>query len=188
MVTGEPGSGKTTLGTALGLALRVPFLSRDHVRGGLLATAGLWTNDLEAPAPREAAVDVLVDIVEHVAARGVSLVIEFIVTPDREAAFRRMTAAAATLVIITSADGSAGRAAARDRADPLIVRPEVLDALGYSSIDDYVNGPERQQIRTQMRLDFDLPVLPVRTDDGYDPSIGAILDWIIEHTRGTRTG
>ena len=54
MVTGEPGSGKSTLGRELAGALRIPYLSRDDVRWGLYATAGLLSNDMQR-APKLAA-------------------------------------------------------------------------------------------------------------------------------------
>ena len=67
LVSGEPGSGKTTLGRQLAGALRLPFLSRDDVRGGLYATAGLWTDDVHDHPPREAAVEAFVEILETAA-------------------------------------------------------------------------------------------------------------------------
>jgi predicted kinase len=44
LMLGEPGSGKTELGTTLARALRVPFLARDDVRTGLYFTAGAWAD------------------------------------------------------------------------------------------------------------------------------------------------
>src|SRR5262245_14385242 len=81
VVTGEPGSGKSTLGRELSRVLRLPFLSRDDVRGGLLATDGLWTGRLQAASSREAAVATFVQIVETMAGLGVSAVVEYIATP-----------------------------------------------------------------------------------------------------------
>ena len=52
MVTGEPGSGKSTLGRQLAEALHVPYLSRDDVRWGLRASASLWTNDMHLVGSR----------------------------------------------------------------------------------------------------------------------------------------
>ena len=89
LVTGDPGSGKTTLGVRLSEALRVPFLSRDQVRGGVLATSGLWTNQLRNPAAREAAVDTLVEIVEAAARSGITMVVELVVTPSRRPVFQQ---------------------------------------------------------------------------------------------------
>jgi adenylylsulfate kinase-like enzyme len=179
MVTGEPGSGKTSLGVALSAALHVPFISRDHIRGGLLATNGLWTGELMVASPREAAVDVFVSVVEHLARLGVSTVVEFVVTPDRASAFARLTAAADCVVVETRSANAAARAAARDRADLFFQRPEVLSALGHASIDDLLGHPERNRIAAEMRTDFDLPLLQVTTDDGYAPNLEAIVDWIV---------
>jgi hypothetical protein len=33
-----------------------------------------------------------------------------------------------------------------------------------------------------MQAESDLPMIEVRTDDEYDPSLPAIVDWIIERT------
>lgn len=46
MVTGEPGSGKSSLGRALAARLRVPYLSRDDIRWGMLASTRLWSGQL----------------------------------------------------------------------------------------------------------------------------------------------
>jgi predicted kinase len=183
MVTGEPGSGKTTLARALSDVLRLPFLSRDHIRGGLLATTGLWTNELTDPAPRAAAVDALAVLVETAAGLGVSSVIEFVVTYDRIEAWRRMRAACNGIVVLTVCDGARSRADRRDRADALLHRNEVLAALGHRSVDDYLHAPARDAIRDGMQTEFELPLLRVATDDGYDPPLSDIVDWIIAQTR-----
>jgi predicted kinase len=183
VVTGEPGSGKTSLGLRLAGALRVPFLSRDAVRGGLLATAGLWTDEGRPLPPRAAAVEALLEIVERTAAVGVSAVLEFVVFRDRREALRRLEAAARCLVVRTECRDAAARAEQRDRADPLLLRPPVLRALGHGSIDDYLRAPQREIVRAGMVTDFALPLLPVRTDDGYEPSLDEIVDWVIERTR-----
>jgi MoxR-like ATPase len=183
VVTGAPGSGKTTLARELASALRLPFLSRDQVRGGQLATAGLWRDDVRDPVPREAAVGALVDAVESLAGHGVTSVVEFVVTPGRVDAFRRLEAAARCLVVVTSAAGAQARADRRDRADPFLRRPDVLAALGHRSIEDYLTAPERDEVRATMQAEFDHPLLPVATDDGYDPPITAVVDWIVDRTR-----
>jgi predicted kinase len=53
VVTGVPGAGKTTLGTALALALRVPFLSLDSIKEHLYSsddTAGAYELRMAAEA------------------------------------------------------------------------------------------------------------------------------------------
>jgi predicted kinase len=183
VVTGEPGSGKTSLGLRLAAALRVPFLSRDAVRGGLLATAGLWTDEGRPLPEREIAVEATVQLVERAAELGVTAVLEFVVVPQRRDALRRLEAAARCLVVRTESAAAAARAERRDREDALLRRPDVLRSLGHGSIDDYLRAPQREIVRARMVTEFELPLLPVRTDEGYDPPVEEIVEWIIDRTR-----
>lgn len=183
MVTGEPGVGKSTLAQVISRELRLPHLSRDAIRGGLLATAGLWAGELRVRQPREAAVDALVDTVEAATAAGVSLVVEFVVADGRERAWERLQAAANVMVIVLESERAQERAEQRDRVDPLLTRPGVLPALGYESMDAFMASTPGASIRETMRTEFDLPTLRVRTDDGYDPTIPSIVEWIVDQTR-----
>jgi hypothetical protein len=128
-------------------------------------------------------VEALVDLVEHTARLGVSMVLEFVVTPARVDAFRRIEAAASGVVLLTDATDAPARAEARDRADLLLGRAEVRAALGHASIDDYLAQPERDAVRREMRTELGLPTLRVATDDGYDPTFPEIVDWVVEQTR-----
>jgi hypothetical protein len=188
LVTGEPGSGKTTLGKQLSDALRLPFLSRDQVRGGLLASAGMWTNQIRTTTPRDAARVTFVDIAAAFAGFGVSAVVEFIPFDDSPSELRRLTSVAGCLVVFTSCADAPARVDSRDHGDFLLNREPVLAALGYPSIDAYLANPERLLVRERMQTEFDLPLLRVRTDDGYHPSIDEILTWIIDQTGRRQTG
>jgi chloramphenicol 3-O-phosphotransferase len=64
LLTGAPGSGKSTLGRALSAALRIPFIARDDVRGGLTMTAGAWRDSLDQLPASDTAVDAFLDIVD----------------------------------------------------------------------------------------------------------------------------
>jgi hypothetical protein len=185
IVMGEPGSGKSTLALEIAKELRLPHVGRDQVRAGLLATDGVWTNQLSDPSPREAAVEAFTRIVETMRAEGVSAVLEFLVMPDRVGAFQRITGAANCVIVRTECADAPARAHERDRADPLMSRPDVLAALGYDSVDAYAqhNAQQGDVVRENMQTEFDLPTLPVRTDDGYDPPLDEIIDWIVDQTR-----
>jgi riboflavin biosynthesis pyrimidine reductase len=37
-----------------------------------------------------------------------------------------------------------------------------------------------------MTVDFDLPTLTVRTDDGYYPALDQVVDWVIDRTGESR--
>jgi hypothetical protein len=88
---------------------------------------------------------------------GVSAVLEFMVTPARVTALRRLRAATDVVVIMVDAANSAARAERRDRGDAFLNRAEVLEALGHRSIDDYIAEPERVAVRAAMETEFDVP-------------------------------
>jgi hypothetical protein len=98
---------------------------------------------------------------------------------------RRLEAASDCVVVLTVCDDARSRADQRDRADPLLNRPEVLAALGHPSIEAYVDAPERERIRDRLQTDFDLPRLQVTTNDGYDPPLPRIVDWVIGRHRAS---
>ncbi len=183
MVTGEPGSGKSTLGRAIAGALRIPYLSRDDVRWGLYATAGLWTNHMRPAQQRDDAVEAFLQVVEKTAGLGVSAVLEFIVFRDRPESLARLEKVADCFVVFAVAGEAGSRADRRDLADPLLNRRSVLDALGHGSVESYTEGRGREIVRAGMRTDFNLPLLTVRTDDGYDPPLAQVVDWVINQTR-----
>lgn len=85
LLTGAPGSGKTTLGRELSAALRIPFIARDDVRGGMTMTAGAWRDALEQLPASDTAVDAFLDIVELTLRRGVSCIAEYVFRSHRPA-------------------------------------------------------------------------------------------------------
>lgn len=183
IVTGEPGSGKTTLCQQIAARLRTPFLARDAVRGGMLATAGIWRGELATRQPRETAVEAFVQIVETMARTGTSAVVELVVSGGRDSALRRLTEAANCLVVLLEATDARTRAEKRDHADPLLNRPGVVEALGFATIDDFINQPQGDHVRATMRTEFDLPTLRVRSDDGFEPALPSIVEWVVDQTR-----
>jgi cytidylate kinase len=187
MVTGAPGSGKSTLGRQLATRLRVSYLSRDDIRWGMWATSRVWSGKTADHPRREAAREAFLEIVQLAAERGISAVLEFIIFQDHPENFRRLQTHADCLVIVTTCADPEGRAAARERSDPLLANENVLAAFGHTSIESYVQAGshERERVRSRMVTDFDafgVPTLAVRTDDGYEPSFEEIVDWVISRS------
>lgn len=180
LVTGAPGTGKTTLGTTLASLLRVPFIARDAVRGGLLFTAGAWTDELQRVPSGDEAVEVFLETVEGLLARGVSCVVEYVVRAHRPADFERLCAAGDCVVVMTTCADATPRLVERNRADRLIANPAVLRAIGLDSVDEHTTTTlERmRQVEQEMAREFPVPVLHVDTTDGYHPDLDAVLAFV----------
>jgi predicted kinase len=184
LVTGAPGSGKTTLGRQLGAELRVPFLGRDDVRGGLLLTAGAWGDRLDHVPSGEDAVDAFLSIVETTLAAGVSCVAEYVVRTGRPRDLDRLAAAGEVVVVVTAASGTETRLRRRNAADRLIANRAVLDALGTSSVEEHTDAmiDRMRTVESEMRTEFPTPTLHVDTTDGYRPDLDAIVDFAVTAT------
>ncbi len=180
LITGEPGSGKSTLGATLAGALRVPFIARDDVRGGLFFTQGSWTDAPGELPSSDEAVETLLRLVETAAGLGVSLVVEYVVRRGRPRDLERLTAVSDCVVLITSCGDARQRFVQRSLDDRLLNRPVVLDALGYVSIDEHTNDAAARMdaVIAEMRTEFDVPTMHVTTDDGYVPDLDQIIEFV----------
>ncbi len=180
LITGEPGSGKSTLGAELARVLRIPFLARDDVRGGLFFTQGSWTDAPGELPSSDEAVDALLRLVETAAGLGVSLVVEYVVRRGRPRDLERLTAVADCVVLVTSCGDARKRFVQRSLDDRLLNRPAVLDALGYVSIDEHTNDAAARMdaVIAGMRTEFDVPTMHVGTDDGYAPALDQIIEFV----------
>lgn len=74
VVSGMPGSGKTTLGVQLSRRLHVPFVCRDDIKTGLHVTQGV--DGADASTYSALAFDLFVDVVRALVVAGVSIVAE----------------------------------------------------------------------------------------------------------------
>ncbi len=184
LITGEPGSGKSVLGATLSRALRVPFIARDDVRGGLFFTAGAWSPQPRGVPTADEAVETFLRIVESTVGLGVSCIVEYVVRHGRPDDLQRMAPAAVAdcRVVHTSCRDAPGRLARRNASDRLLNRPPVLAALGYATIDEHTDdaAARMRSVTDEMQTDFDLPVLKVDTDDGYDPGLDLIIDFLVD--------
>jgi len=177
LVTGAPGSGKSTLGSRLAGQLRVPFLARDDIRGGLFFTAGAWADELVRVPSADEAVEVFLASVEGLLARGVSCVVEYVVRAHRPADLERILAAGECVVIMTRCDDALSRVARRNLSDRFAANPALLDAIGVSSVEEHTEAvvARMQQVEREMLLQFPVPVLHVDTTGEYDPGIDVIV-------------
>lgn len=181
VITGAPGSGKTTLGTRLSQELQLLFVARDQIRRGLYVTAGLWDATPPDPVPtRRAAPETFLQVLESTASLGVSAIAECVFARDDPTAFDRVSAVADCSVIVTHSAHASERFQTRQMSDRLIGGGPVLEALGFASIKDHTaDAVDRMRTLTAgMRTEFDAPTLTVTTDEGYDPPLEDIVAFI----------
>jgi predicted kinase len=181
LITGEPGSGKSTLGVELAQVLRIPFVARDDVRGGLFFTEGAWSERPRGVPTSDQAVDVLLHLVETAASLGVSCIVEYVLRESRSHELRRLQAVAECVVLVTVSRAARSRFIRRSESDRLLNRPPVLEALGYPTIDDHVAHAvsRMDSVVSQMQTRFDLPTLEITSDSGYEPCLDEIVEFVV---------
>jgi len=135
LVTGAPGSDKTTLSRTLAETLRLPWLSRDRFRTGLFFVRA-WSDEPEAVPSREESIVVFLEAVETLLARRVSVVVDYVLLREGFPRGSRIPELAECVIVETSTPVATERYLNRLRHDPFLNRPAVLRTLGHSSIED----------------------------------------------------
>lgn len=185
LVTGAPGSGKTTLSRPLSEALRLPCLSRDRFRTGLSFTSGGWSEDPQRVPSRKESIDVFLGTVEMLLERGVSLVADYVLGRDGFPEGSRIPDLAECVIVKTSTPVATERYLNRLRDDPLLNRRAVLRALGHSSIEDALAERSAGASAFGPLLfdvgNTDLRTLTVDTTDGYVPGLEEIVEFVLDH-------
>jgi len=173
VVTGRPGSGKTTLAYTLARTIRCPLLSRDEIKEGLIHT--IRKNGASDADSNKFVYRVYFDLLENLLRSHITLV--------TEAAFQHsvwspkltaMQAIAKIKIICCSVDPQVAktRFIERGAADP-------NRANFHDDLTAQLNADLAQTLIGQYEPPkLDLPTLMVDTSDGYQPAIDEILAFI----------
>ncbi len=184
LVTGEPGSGKSTLARELAVCLRLPFIARDDIRGGLFFTAGAWGEQLDRIPPADEAVEGFLSTVELLLERGVSCVVEYVVRSNRPQDLDRLTARGDCVVIVATCADPMERVRQRNSTDRLIANEAVRDAAGFASVEEHTAAlvTRMSHVRDEMRHVFPMPTLEVDTTSDYLPDLDSIIAFVTAPT------
>jgi len=172
LVSGAPGSGKTTLARQIAQALKIPHLNRDEIWEGLRFT-------VRRGAPESIGgrgVTAEYGALEHLLAVGVSLVADgTMYRGEFEANIRRLRDLAEVVNIHCRAASASQRY--RDRELEKQLPQQVFDAQmkRLSEIGDLVTDP----------LDLGCPMIEVNTESDLNPPVDEILRALIDGPIGS---
>ncbi len=177
IVTGRPGSGKTSLSKKLAERLWMPVISRDEIKEGYVNTHGVKHDQLP-PDTNGVVTNFFFEIVNQYLAGKISVVIE--------AAFQRKVWAprmpkivelGSPVIVVCSVDGlvAAQRHLQRGLVDPSR---------------EFFHGDERVSIYRKTGVmsppgnyvvpDFNVPTVHVSTEGQYSPSIDEIVHFVLQ--------
>jgi predicted kinase len=175
VVCGAPASGKTTLARRLAGDLRLPLLEKDPIKESISDVFPARDRDASRMIGA-ASFQVLYDLTLAMLSRGTSVIMEANpAIPYAEAPLARLGGAGRMLIVQCEAEPAVIERRYRERASQggrhpvhfdLDALPELTAWLGSGAYDLTPLGHE---------------VLPVRTDDGYSPGYGAILEALLRH-------
>lgn len=178
IVTGRPGSGKTTLAKTLGTSLRLPVISRDELKEGYVVSTGSLHDALPDDTNWKAT-DTFFRTTRLLLESGVSTVVE--------AAFQHKLWAMAipdwmrfshTRIILCAPDPDvcAKRHLERGLEDPRRERFHGDTSVRVFRETGEVSGPGEYTPPS-----FDCPTLKIDTEKDYQPPITQIVDWLKIH-------
>ena len=171
VVSGPPGSGKTTLAAALSTHLGWPVVSRDAVKAGLVHARGLDVPPSAGGEVAQVAYELLYRFVgDHVAA-GVSVIAENAFRCDRSGPELLAASVGARVRIVhASLDRAVAHERFAARAVDSVRRTAHPDAW---VLDRMASGEFRWELYEPLAIGA--PVLRVDTSDGLQPDLAAIV-------------
>jgi predicted kinase len=175
IVSGRPGSGKTTLARKLGERLCMPLISRDQIKEGYVNTYGLKHDEL--PANTNGLVsELFFGIVNYYLAGNISVVIEAAFQHHVwEPRITKIVELAHVWIILCSVDDAV---AARRHLERELKNADLQFYHGDRHIAHYRKTGDILPPEGYLAPHFDLPTIQVSTEGEYVPRIDEIVGQI----------
>lgn len=175
IVTGRQGSGKTTLARKLGERLWTPVICRDEIKEGYVNTCGVKHDELPLETNR-LVTDFFFHLVDEYLAGNISVVIEAAFQQQVwEPRMPKIIAGARTSIVLCSADDAVTSSRPLERG---LVNPEREFYHGDHRFVHYRKTGEVLTPAPYAPPEFDLPMIRVSTNEGYEPGIDELVQQI----------
>ena len=181
IVTGRPGSGKTTLSKKLGQQLWMPVISRDEIKEGYINTFGVRYDQL--PSHTNSTVsNFFFDIVCQYLTNKVSVVIEAAFQHEVwEPRMPKILEVSHPYIILCSIDGEI---AAQRHLQRGLTHPSREFYHGDKRVSVYRATGEMAPSGQYVAPNFNVPTLHILTENDYSPSLDEITHQIQSQNAG----
>src|SRR5260370_18006411 len=175
IITGQPGSGKTTLAKKLGERLWTPVISRDEIKGGYVNTYGVKHDQLP-PDTNGLVSELFFGIVNQYLAGNISVVIEAAFQHKVwEPRMPKILELASPLIVVCSADVAL---AARRHLQRGLENPNREFYHGDKRVAHYRKTGKISPSESYSAPKFNILTIQVSTDGAYIPTIHDIFNQI----------
>lgn len=167
-VSGAPGSGKTTLATLLADQLYIPRMSVDLMQNGV------WIANKDH-SRKETLFNIVIPAFEYMSKQGVSFVTDHVLQKgvSEEHIIDKLRPLATVIYVHTQTADPIGRYIERTTNSTIASIAE-----RRSGLLELAKQHQANLDKTNEPLDLGLPTIVVNTDDGYEPSVEKILEFI----------
>ena len=182
IVTGRPGSGKSTLSKKLGRQLWMPVVSRDEIKEGYVNTFGIKHEQLPANT-NEVVSSFFFDIVCQYLASNISVVIEAAFQHKVwDSVMPNITSLSDPCFVLCCIDPEV---AARRHLQRGLDDPNREFYHGDESVSDYRATGKRAPLSPYVAPNFSVPTIHVLTESDYTPSLAEVVQQIKERNGAT---